>query len=612
MGHVQHKYTRTYFTKTNPDGSMTEYGVEGYEDFVKGNIRYIDQAILNRLNFAGSRVLEFGFGRGEAIKYVLEHGASFYEGVDFSEHAIAIATEFLKKYGLPLPTLHHADALAFLKEYVPIHKAEKLPAFDIVLMLDFVEHVPRTEMLEIMILLRSILSETAVVAINTPAFRVDNDVIQEGMAPLNSLNLIDGTDLFEETSGMHCNKYTIISLQEFMSRCEYTAISEAHFYVLSRELPSNATTIPSFRQSWAEAVAQGCPLSPAWEEDLVEYAYHKEIPHWHTFSQGRLNGISLLITDFYKQCFLDGEYDAQLFKDVEEYPLDGKTVFDVGGFMGVSSLLFASLVGPSGRVVCFEPNPWNRQRIRSNLSHNPELAKRISLFSLALGDSLSKVEMLLTDNVDSGYSNTSQVVSSLGALAKDHLFSLKFYNQAVSSTTLDVFVMETGIIPDILKVDTEGAEHLFLMGAEVTIRDHRPTLYVVVHSPFCAWLCSQKLQRIGYVLRLLLEQKDGGIIIKAEPQENAVELMDSPALSRELFDLLRFERHQQIRSQHTMQLRMIELQHKLHKLEQELNLKQKQVENLEANISNILQSRSWQITAPIRWIGHQIAKLLLR
>lgn len=638
MGHVQHKYTKTYFTKINPDGSVADYGVEGYEEFLSGKIRDIDLSILKRLNFSGKRVLEFGFGRGEAIKYVLEHNATHYEGVDFSEHAISIASEFLKTHKLTVPPLHHADALAFLKEYKPIHDAQKKPGFDIILMLDFIEHVPRAELIEIMTLLRGVLSGTAVLAINTPAFRVDNDVISDDLSPLNAVDTVDTSDLIEETAGMHCNKYSIISLQEFMCACGFDAISEAHFYVC-KNAPSTIREIPSFRLAWDRAVDQGRPLLSDWHEDTIEYAYQQqEVPRCHAFQQGRLNGISLLLTDFYQQFFPGGEYDQELFDDLDQQSTEGKTIFDIGGFMGVSSLLFSQSVETSGKVVCFEPNPWNRQRIRSNLSRNPDLTRRISLYGVALGDTAGKMEMLLSDNVDTGHSSTSQSVASHGTLTKEHLLSLGFYHQSVCLTTLDEFVRETGLVPHILKVDIEGAEHLFLTGAEATIRDHRPLIYMEVHSTFCAWVCSQKLQRLGYTLRLLLEENDGRIMIKAEPQQASLALEGSPALSRELFDLLRIERQRQsklsadyfsvqldlhnkqierdnaaierdnIRKElHSLQLEIINKQQELHNTQLELHENYIEINRLKIDLCNTQSS----LEKAMNIVNHPFVKIQL-
>ena len=35
--------------------------------------------------------------------------------------------------------------------------------------------------------------------------------------------------------------------------------------------------------------------------------------------------------------------------------LTGRTVYDVGGYQGLFALFFAAKVGPTGRVICFEP-----------------------------------------------------------------------------------------------------------------------------------------------------------------------------------------------------------------------------------------------------------------
>lgn len=45
---------------------------------------------------------------------------------------------------------------------------------------------------------------------------------------------------------------------------------------------------------------------------------------------------------------------TQIFSDVI---LPGACVFDIGGFDGSTASLFAEIVGPSGRVYSFEPNP---------------------------------------------------------------------------------------------------------------------------------------------------------------------------------------------------------------------------------------------------------------
>ncbi|MCJ7744067.1 MAG: class I SAM-dependent methyltransferase, partial [Dehalococcoidales bacterium] len=248
MGYMKHKYTRVYFLKKDADGNPTPYGAEGVEAFEKGGIRLIDEDILRRLEFLGKVVLDFGFGRGEAIKYALDKGATKAVGVDFSEAANAIAADFLRDYGTRVE-LYCEDALEFLKLYVLSRASEH---FDIVLMLDFIEHVPRSELAELLKLLRSAMSQRGIVIINTPVFTVDNDVIKEGL----KAKARDTSDHFEETAGMHCNRYTRQSLQRFLQRCGYQAIS-GHVFVSKtpKPLPQRGNPGP-----WRKALIQGYPV----------------------------------------------------------------------------------------------------------------------------------------------------------------------------------------------------------------------------------------------------------------------------------------------------------------------------------------------------------------
>jgi 2-polyprenyl-3-methyl-5-hydroxy-6-metoxy-1,4-benzoquinol methylase len=269
MGHVKHKYTREYFLKKDDAGTPTLYGVAGVDEFVKGDIRATDKAILRCLDFKGRNVLELGFGRGEAIKYALDNGATKVVGVDFSEYACDIAGDFLIRHGCSggRYELHCQDALEFLRKNGRVRvKDDEL--FDIVLMLDFVEHIPRSELTEILKWMHGTLSVRAVVAVNTPIFKVDNDVMKEGLKP----EAKDTSDECEQTRGMHCNRYTKESLINFMKDCGFQAISEGHFFItpLSIPIPSNDNRP---EELWPHASKTGYPIQPSLEPEQFECAY---------------------------------------------------------------------------------------------------------------------------------------------------------------------------------------------------------------------------------------------------------------------------------------------------------------------------------------------------
>ena len=226
MGTMQHKYTREYFTSKREDGSSAGYGAEGYESYCNSEIRQQDLSILERIDFDKKRVLEFGFGRGESIKYILEHGASHYSGVDFAPAAHALTLDYLRKNNISIPDLYNEDALIFVESLVDKITASQ-EKFDIILMLDFVEHVERAELRKIFCCLHDIANDSAVIVVNTPAYLYDNDVFVEGLKQENC----DTADLIEETKGMHCNKYTIHSLHAFMDEVGFTSLTESHFFI---------------------------------------------------------------------------------------------------------------------------------------------------------------------------------------------------------------------------------------------------------------------------------------------------------------------------------------------------------------------------------------------
>ena len=262
MGYMRHKYTRTYYLKEDCAGNKTVFGAEGVDDFKKGGIREQDLDILRRIDFRGKNVLDLGFGRGEAIKYAFDNGARSVVGVDFSEDANAIAHEFLARFGVKAD-LHCMDALEFFKQYASRKDADM---FDIVVMLDFVEHVPRSELTGVLTLMRNSLSDRAVLAINTPVFRFDNDVIACGWDPRTR----DTGDEFTETAGIHCNRYSKASLHDYMRAFGFTGVS-GHFFVPNLSI---ARILEGTPWAWWIAFKRAYPLfrSAMRQREHFEYA----------------------------------------------------------------------------------------------------------------------------------------------------------------------------------------------------------------------------------------------------------------------------------------------------------------------------------------------------
>src|SRR4029450_666424 len=109
---------------------------------------------------------------------------------------------------------------------------------------------------------------------------------------------------------------------------------------------------------------------------------------------------------------LPGRFDAEIYDAIAQaLPAGHGVVWDVGAHIGFHTLGFSAIVGPRGRVVAFEPNPSNRDRLQQNLERNPDLAARIEVFSCGLSDHDGESPFNPTPAVDSGRRSQSVLAS---------------------------------------------------------------------------------------------------------------------------------------------------------------------------------------------------------
>ena len=174
---------------------------------------------------------------------------------------------------------------------------------------------------------------------------------------------------------------------------------------------------------------------------------------------------------------------ARLFTDLVR---EGMTILDIGAHKGSYSLLFASLMHDTGRVLAFEPDPANSVWIRKNIEANNYQC--IELRQFALSDSEGTATFYAADGLGSLMSNPSVRV-----VHKEPL--------PVQTRTLDNVLNEEGIRGvDLMKIDVEGADLLVLRGAERTLRSMNVRLLmdVDVHSNAERKELFDLLQSCGY------------------------------------------------------------------------------------------------------------------
>ena len=394
------KYTKHYFTGLSDDGSKLHYGIEGVCSGSTTVLRDFDIKILDRVNFENAHVLEIGFGRGESIKYFMEKGVASYIGVDFALPAFELAKEYVVHHGFSKARLFCADAIDFLKD----QGHEITQPIDIVVLLDVVEHIPREELRQTLELLKPYLAQKAIIIINTPVYRVDNDVIVQGLDEKNHIDAIDHADFIEETKGMHCNKYSLLSLSNFMKKSGFINLTERQIYTLNFQNNKDYEEIPSYRNLWEETAKNNYPIHVVYQPDEHEFAYIQGNPleiikcEEGSLLNCKILGINSQITQYLNE-----------HSDINHEIKQGDIVFDVGGHVGLSSLHYSKLVSSHGKIFCFEPNSANINRMRINLSENPELAENIHLYDFGLGEKTETCGLLLSEDIEFGYSSTSQL-----------------------------------------------------------------------------------------------------------------------------------------------------------------------------------------------------------
>jgi FkbM family methyltransferase len=245
-------------------------------------------------------------------------------------------------------------------------------------------------------------------------------------------------------------------------------------------------------------------------------------PAWHTINSGNLQGRQIFIDPkdgLWQKDMIEGRYDRFMFDYLRAMNLVGKTVFDIGAHVGYHAMHFASLVGDKGSVYAFEPNHFNRARLTINLDHNPDLAKRIRIFDVAISDKNGKEEFYSCRDVDSGTSAGSFISKAHTFYPKSEQYLRLFEKTAVKTASLDNISSCIGadIVPHVIKIDVEGAESSVLHGGGEMLRKYRPLIILEVHSTYNMLKTYEILQAARYKVVLLKEEADGRCFIAAEP-----------------------------------------------------------------------------------------------
>lgn len=155
------------------------------------------------------------------------------------------------------------------------------------------------------------------------------------------------------------------------------------------------------------------------------------------------------------------DYDTE-FPRLQEWVKAGDCVLDLGANVGNYTARLSQIVGPSGRVIAFEPVPETFELLVANIARFP--GRNVTLLNAAASDAVALQGMAMP-MLDSGLANRYMAhVTEQGGdfqilcLPVDHL-----------QLTMPV---------RLVKIDVEGHELQALRGMEQLLRRWRPRLIV--------------------------------------------------------------------------------------------------------------------------------------
>jgi FkbM family methyltransferase len=137
-------------------------------------------------------------------------------------------------------------------------------------------------------------------------------------------------------------------------------------------------------------------------------------------------------------------------------PKPGDLVFDLGAHAGFTTIMFAEMVAPGGRVVAFEPEPTILEYLKANL-----LAQRISNVTI--------VPKAIDAKSGTAYFNADGTMSA--GLVGHSVYGHTGREIAVGTLSLPDACAQFGV-PQFVKMDIEGAEIGVIESAGDLLKEH--------------------------------------------------------------------------------------------------------------------------------------------
>ena len=242
--------------------------------------------------------------------------------------------------------------------------------------------------------------------------------------------------------------------------------------LIAQILFSLISLIPSagFRLTCVKVLAslmRSLPLPKAIKGIFVERSKKLKATGLDFEFDSKVNGVRWVATGFpdilTRHLLFEGTYQSDVLLALDSFVKEGDIVYDIGGHHGLMALKSSLAVGDNGSVITFEPNPSVRPLLKENVALNG--FSNIVVEELALSDRKGSIPFFAQEG-DVTWNSTI-----IQGFVADNAKKIM-----VETMTLDEYVEEKKLVPNVIKIDTEGSELMILKGGMNTLKKYNPVL----------------------------------------------------------------------------------------------------------------------------------------
>lgn len=167
----------------------------------------------------------------------------------------------------------------------------------------------------------------------------------------------------------------------------------------------------------------------------------------------------------------NGGWEVERINEMVSTIVPQDVVFDIGTEAGDISALLVKYT--DCEIVLFEPNNRVWPSIKAVWEAN-ELKRPLDFFRGFLSSKTTIQDYKINNSLECGLE-----------MVPDHGFKQLYENYPdVPQITLDDYCQQTGIYPNVITMDCEGAEWDIIKGAEKTLKEKKPIIFMSVHPEF--------------------------------------------------------------------------------------------------------------------------------